>query len=44
MKYNIPKPEEIPAFTVKVGVSPRSLHPDEEKTACVPLKLDIEAK
>ncbi|XP_028407143.1 alpha-2-macroglobulin-like protein 1 isoform X2 [Dendronephthya gigantea] len=41
VKYNIPEPEHVPAFDIKVDVRTRSLAPDEETTQCSPLKLEI---
>ena len=44
MNYNIPMPEEVPAFKVEVSVSRRDAFDEEEITACYPLQLTINAE
>ncbi|XP_028407192.1 alpha-2-macroglobulin-like protein 1 isoform X2 [Dendronephthya gigantea] len=44
VKYNIPEPEDVPAFDIKVDVRTRRSAPDEETTQCSPLKLEITTK
>jgi hypothetical protein len=44
VKYNIPIPEETPAFDVEVSVDRREATDAEEITACYPLQLKITAK
>mgnify|MGYP002803887076 FL=1 len=44
LKYNIPVPQEAPAFKVDVSVQRREAADEEEITACYPLRLTINAK
>ena len=44
MNYNIPVPEEAPAFKVEVSVNRRKAFDEEESTACYPLRLNIYAE
>jgi hypothetical protein len=44
VKYNVPEPEDVPAFDVKVDVRRRRSTPEEEVTPCNPLKLEITAR
>ncbi|CAB3978842.1 alpha-2-macroglobulin-like isoform X1, partial [Paramuricea clavata] len=44
VKYNIPAPDEIPAFKVAVSVHRREASDEEEIAACYPLQLKIGAK
>jgi hypothetical protein len=44
VKYNIPVPEEAPAFKVGVSVHRREATDEEEIAACYPLQLKITAE
>ena len=44
MNYNIPVPEEIPAFKVDVSVHRRQVTDEEEISACNPLQLKINVR
>ncbi|XP_028406949.1 murinoglobulin-1-like isoform X3 [Dendronephthya gigantea] len=44
VKYNVPEPEEDPAFDIKVDVRRRRSAPEEEASQCSPLKLEITTK
>ncbi|XP_046860665.1 alpha-1-inhibitor 3-like [Xenia sp. Carnegie-2017] len=44
LKYNVPEPEDVPAFEIKVNVRTRRSLPEEANSACYPLKLEIKVK
>ena len=41
LKYNVPEPEDVSAFEIKVNVRTRRSLPEEANSACNPLKLEI---
>ena len=44
VKYNIPDPEDLPAFKIDVSVDRREPTDGEEATVCYPLLLNIAVK
>ena len=40
LKYNVPEPEDVPAFESRVYVRTRRSLPEEANSACYPLKLE----
>ena len=44
VKYNIPDPEDLPAFQIDVSVDRREPTDGEEVTVCYPLQLNIAVK